>query len=596
MSWSVIVSTKKALPKRPRPTQRTDMTDSRRSLEERAPVLADISALLGSSLDYERAIRRVVRLAVPALADLCAIDLVLEDSTISRLACAHVDATKEALAYETRARHGFNPTSPSSVPAVIRSGQPVLVSQATESDLRTGAQNAEQLSIFQQLGPTSWMIAPLMGRERVLGAITLAITESTQGYDRTDLRLAEMVASQIAVAIQHARLYREAEAARGAAEAANRAKDEFLSTLSHELRTPLNAVSGWATMLERGHLNEEQSRRALQIIRRNVDAQVRLVDDLLDMANVVKGRMRLAVQAVDLRDLIEGGLDAVAPAAEAKGIRLQSVLESPGAPVSGDPGRLQQIVWNLLSNAVKFTPQGGRIQIKLERVRSHVEITVSDTGQGIQAEVLPYIFDRLRQGDSSSTRGHGGLGIGLALVRHLVELHGGSVFAESAGEGHGATFVVKLPLMVAEVRAAPIAPRESPVPTGPSIAGLRILVVDDDSTAIELVQEVLVQAGCDVRGSRTSDDEVVRTLTEWRPDVLVSDIEMPGQDGYTLIRKVRALEPELGGKTPAVALTAFSRPEDRIRSLGAGFNIHVSKPVDPGELTAIIASLAGRAG
>jgi signal transduction histidine kinase/ActR/RegA family two-component response regulator len=532
--------------------------------------------------------------AVPVLADLCAIDLLLEDGTLSRPACAHIDETKEALAFEARSRHGFNPTAPRSVPAVIRSREPVLVSHATDSDLMAGAQNAEQLSIFQQLGPTSWMIVPLIGRDRVLGAITLAITESTQNYDHTDLHLAKMVASQIAVAIQNARLYREVEAARSAAEAANRAKDEFLSTLSHELRTPLNAVSGWATLLERGHMNVEQSLRALQIIRKNVDAQVRLVDDLLDVANVVKGRMRLAVQSVDLQDLIEGALEVVAPAAEAKGIRIQSVLESPGAPVSGDPDRLQQVVWNLLSNAVKFTPRGGRIQIKLERVRSHVEITVSDTGQGIHADILPYIFDRLRQGDSSSTRAHGGLGIGLALVRHLVELHAGSVFAESAGDGRGATFVVKLPLMVAEARAAPIAQRESPLSASPSIAGLRILVIDDDPAAIELVHEVLVQAGCDVRGSRTADEEVLRTLAEWRPDVLVSDIEMPGQDGYTLIRKVRGLHPDKGGKTPAIALTAFSRPEDRIRSLQAGFNIHVSKPVDPGELQAIIASLAGR--
>jgi signal transduction histidine kinase/ActR/RegA family two-component response regulator len=570
------------------------MQDSPRSLEKRAPVFAEISALLGSPLDYERALPRIARLAVPALADLCAIDLLLEDGTLTCPACAHVDPTKEALAYETRSRHGFHPTSPRSVPAVIRSGQPVLVSEATESDLRAGAQHAEQLRIFQQLGPTSWMIVPLLGRERALGALTLAITESTQAYDRTDLRLAEMLATQIASAIQHARLYREAARARHAAEEANRAKDEFLSTLSHELRTPLNAVSGWATLLERGDLSEAQSRRALQIIRRNVDAQVRLVDDLLDMANVVKGRMRLAVQAVDLPDLIEGALEALAPAAEAKGIRVHSVLASPGAPVSGDPGRLQQVVWNLLSNAVKFTPRDGRIQIKLERVRSHIEITVSDTGQGIHADVLPHVFDRWRHGESSRIRDSGGLGIGLALVRHLVELHGGSVFAESAGEGQGATFVVKLPLMVAEVRAAPITQREPPLTAGPSIAGLRILLVDDDPTAIELIREVLLQAGCDVRESPTSDDEILRTLAEWRPDVLVSDIEMPGQDGYTLMRKVRALRPDAGGKTPAIALTAFSRAEDRIRSLGAGFNIHVSKPVDPAELQAIIASLAGR--
>lgn len=565
------------------------------SWDRRVTVLAEISALLRSSFDHERALPRLVRLAVPVLGDLCAIDLLRADGTISRVACAHVDTTKEALVHELRAGHGFNPDSPTGVPATIRSGQPVLVSEATEADLMAAARNADQLRLLEQLGPKSWMVVPLSGRERVLGAMTLAITESADRYDATDLVFAEAVAGQIALATEYARLYGDAEAARNAAEVANRAKDEFLLTLSHELRNPLNAVSGWASMLETGNLSGEQARRALQIIRRNVAAQVRLVDDLLDMSSVVSGRIRLAIQAVDLRDLIDDALEAVRPAAEAKGIRLQPVLESPGTPVSGDPGRLQQVVWNLLNNAVKFTSKGGRVQVNLQRVRSHVEIIVSDTGQGIHADVLPYIFDRLRLGDGSTTRRHGGLGIGLSLVRHLVELHGGSVFAESPGEGHGATFVVKLPLMVAEVREQPIAKRESVGLTGPSLAGLRILVVDDDPAAVELITGVLVQAGGDVRGSRAADDEALHTLEQWRPDVLVSDIEMPGQDGYTLIRKVRALDPERGGKTPAIALTAFSRPEDRIRSFVAGFNIHVSKPVDPGELTTIIASLVGRA-
>jgi CheY-like chemotaxis protein/two-component sensor histidine kinase len=354
-------------------------------------------------------------------------------------------------------------------------------------------------------------------------------------------------------------------------------------------------VHGWATLIERGQLGEAQTRRAVQIIVRNVNAQIRLVDDLLDMSKVVSGRMRLTVRPVDLRDVIENGIEAVRHAAEAKGVRLQPVLQEPGLLVNGDAGRLEQVVWNLLENAVKFTPKDGRVQIHLQRVRSHVEIVVSDTGQGIGADVLPYVFDRLRQGEGGSARSHGGLGIGLALVRHFVELHGGSVYAESPGEGKGATFVVKLPLMVAEMLERPIAARDGGMLDGPSLAGARIVVIDDDPTTVELITEVLIQVGADVIECRTTD-EALDAIARRRPDALVSDIEMPGQDGYSLIRKLRALSPEQGGKVPAVALTAFGRPEDRVRSLRAGFNIHVTKPVDPAELIAIIASLIGRAG
>jgi signal transduction histidine kinase len=558
---------------------------SRRSLESRMSLLAEVGALLASTLDRERMFPRLVRLAVPALGDLCAIDILGEDGTISRVACTHRDGTKEALVLET----------PIGVGAVIHSGQPVIVSLAGETDLMTEAQNAERLRNLQQLRPRAWLVLPLTVHDRVLGAITFAITESDESYDRVDVQTAEVVARQVALTLDGTRLRRDTEVARSATEAANRAKDEFLMTLSHELRNPLNAVSGWAKLLEDGKLGEEQARRAIEIILRNVNAQVRLVDDLLDMSSVVSGRMRLTIQPVNVGDVIAEALDAVRPGAEAKGIHLQSVLDSPGVPVSGDPGRLQQVVWNLLYNAVKFTPRAGRVLVKLQRVKSHVEIIVSDTGQGIRPELLPYIFDRLRQGDSPRSRPHGGLGIGLALVRHIAELHGGSVFAESPGEGHGATFVVKLPLMVAGVREHAVAQAKNGPPDTPSLVGVRILVVDDDPAAVELVQEVLYQAGGEVRGTVTAD-EALRVLELWRPDVLVSDIEMPGEDGYTLIRKVRALTPERGGKTRAVALTAFGRPEDRIRSLMAGFDIHVSKPVDPGELTAIVASLAGRAG
>ena len=548
-------------------------------------MLAEVGALLASTLDRERTLPRLVRLAVPALGDLCALDIVGEDGTISRAAYAHRDAAKETLVYG----------APVGVRAAISSGRPVLVSRANEADLMAEAQNADQLRVLQQLRPQAWIVLPLTARDRVLGALTFARTESAEPYDRVDVRTAEVMARQVALALDAAGLQRESDAARNDTEAANRAKDEFLMTLSHELRNPLNAVSGWARLLDAGKLGAEQSRRAIEIILRNVNVQVRLVDDLLDMSSVVSGRMRLAVQPVNVLDVIGEALDAVRPGAEAKGIQLQSVLDSPGAQVSGDPGRLQQVVWNLLYNAVKFTPRHGRVLVKLQQVKSHVEIVVSDTGQGISAELLPYIFDRLRQGDSTRTRAHGGLGIGLALVRHIAELHGGSVFVESAGEGQGATFVVKLPLMVAGMREQAVAQAKTRPPDRPSLVGVRILVVDDDSAAVELVQEVLAQAGGEARGAVTAD-EALRTLERWLPDVLVSDIEMPGEDGYTLIRKIRALSPERGGKTPAVALTAFGRPEDRIRSLMAGFNIHVSKPVDPDELTAIVASLAGRAG
>jgi signal transduction histidine kinase/ActR/RegA family two-component response regulator len=573
------------------------MRGSRGSREDqRAAFLAEAGTLIASSFDYERVLPRLARLAVPVLGDMCAIDLLQGGGAIVRMASAHVDTTKEVLVYEAGGRHGFNLSSPNGVGAAIQSRRPIVLSPVTEADLAGEALNPDQLRVLRQLGPTSWMIVPLVGREQPLGAIAFAITESRRRYHRADLLCAEVVARQTALAMEGARLSREAEAARAGAEAANRTKDEFLSTLSHELRNPLNAVSGWARMLERGQLSEEQSRQAVQIILRNTAVQVRLIDDLLDMASVVSGRMRLAVQAVDLRSVIEEAVDAVRPAADAKDIRLQAVIESPGAPVSGDPGRLQQVMGNLLSNAIKFTPKNGRVQIKLQRVNSHVEIMVSDTGEGIRADFLPYLFDRLRQGDSSSpNRSHGGLGIGLALVRHLVELHGGSVFAESPGEGQGATFVVKLPLMIAEVRQEPIARQAEPALSDLSLSGVRVVVVDNDPAAVDLISEVLTRAGGDVRGC-TSADIALSMLEQWRPNLLVSDIEMPGVDGYTLIRKVRARSPEQGGKTPAVALTAFTRPEDRIRSLRAGFNIHVSKPVDPAELTAIVASLAGRAG
>jgi signal transduction histidine kinase/ActR/RegA family two-component response regulator len=436
--------------------------------------------------------------------------------------------------------------------------------------------------------------AQALGRREPLQPIDTSIQEIREVADALIVAGRERTSSEL---LREQSLMREQQA-RAAAEAANRTKDEFLAVLSHELRTPLNAVYGWARLLQAGQLRDETAERALDAIVRNANAQVQLIDDLLDVSRVVSGKMRLDVRPVDLKIVIEGAIDAVRPAADAKTIRLQSVLDPRAGPITGDPDRLRQVVWNLLMNAVKFTSKGGRIQIHLQRVNSHIEIAVSDTGQGIAAGVLPFVFDRFRQGDSSSTRGHGGLGLGLALVKHLVELHGGSVEAQSSGEGKGATFVVKLPLAIADVpggpaRLHPTAANVEALPPGLRLDGMRVLVVDDDQDALDLASSILGAAGAQVR-SCLSAPEGFAVLQEWRPDVLVSDIEMPGEDGYSLIRKVRALDGQHGGNTPAVALTAYGRTQDRMHSLTAGYSMHVPKPVDPGELTTIIASVAAR--
>jgi signal transduction histidine kinase/ActR/RegA family two-component response regulator len=445
-------------------------------------------------------------------------------------------------------------------------------------------------------------IADLRAAAQALGRRESPRTPDTSIQEIHDVAAALVAAAGERASVEADReaLLRKEQDARAAAEAADRAKDQFLAVLSHELRTPLNAVYGWARMLRTGQIQgEPQIARALDVIERNANAQVQLVDDLLDVSRVITGKMRLDVRRVELAGVIEAALDSVRPAAEAKGIRLQSVLDPRAGPITGDPNRLQQIVWNLLINAVKFTPKGGRIQLHLQRVNSHIEIVVSDTGQGIAPGVLPVIFERFRQADSSSTRTHAGLGLGLALVKHLAELHGGSVVARSAGEGEGATFVVTLPLAIAEMphgpvpRVHPTAPSIEPLPAGARLNGLKILVVDDDPDALELATVILEGSGALVRQALLAP-EALNVLREWRPDVLVSDIEMPGEDGYALIRKVRALDPSEGGRTPAVALTAYGRTQDRILSLAAGYSMHVPKPVDPGELTAIIASVAAR--
>jgi len=396
------------------------------------------------------------------------------------------------------------------------------------------------------------------------------------------------------------RLLASEQDARRQAEEANRLKDEFLAVVSHELRSPLNAITGWASLLKTGRLDKDQSARAVETILRNSQTQNQLIGDLLDISRIVSGRLRLNIRPFQLIAVIEAAIEVVRPAADAKRIRLQSFLDPGAGPIAGDPDRLQQVFWNLLSNAVKFTPPGGRVQIRLQRINSHVEATVSDSGAGIDPNLLPFVFDRFKQGDSSSTREHGGLGLGLAIVRHLVELHGGIVTARSDGLGKGAEFSLHLPMLITAQPAGPHdEARVHPTSGGnfgdalPSLDGLRILVVDDEPEAREIVAAILGQAGAEVAAAgsaRQALDLVVR----WKPDVLISDIGMPNEDGYELIRKVRALAPDSGGQIPAIALTAFARTQDRLRVLSAGYQMHVPKPVEPVELATVVASLTKR--
>jgi signal transduction histidine kinase/ActR/RegA family two-component response regulator len=386
--------------------------------------------------------------------------------------------------------------------------------------------------------------------------------------------------------------------ARAAAETADRAKDEFMAVLSHELRTPLNAVYGWANMLADGRIHDPaMAERARRAIVRNADVQIQLIDELLDLSRIASGKLRLEIRRLDVRHVVQEAIDAVRPGAEEKGITIEAGPHEDPLYVEGDAGRLRQIVWNLLSNAVKFTPGGGNIQVRVHGENGEARITVRDTGEGIAPEILPYVFDRFRQGDSSSTRTHGGLGLGLALVRHLVELHGGRVTAESGGRGQGATFTVVLPVTAPDAFAAgtaPTMPLSVESETTVRLDRVRAVVVDDDEDGLDLTQAILTRAGASVRTAATAT-VALELVREWRPDILVSDIEMPGEDGYSLLRRVRALPPDDGGQTPAIALTAYGRPEDRERCLAAGFAMHVPKPVDPGELTAIVASVTGAA-
>ncbi|MDP9152093.1 MAG: ATP-binding protein [Myxococcota bacterium] len=572
-----------------------DVSAAKREADRRE-FLAELTPALTSVLDARTTLSALARLAVPRLADWCAVEIVSESRKGTEpIAVAHVDPAKVALAEELGKRYPTLADAPSGVANVIRTGVSELHPEISDDLLVKGAVDAEHLRILRELRLRSAMIVPLRARGRILGAMTFVFTETARRYSEDDLQFAEELARRAALALDNAQLFESEQTARRNADVANRAKDDFLATVSHELRTPLNAMLGWTRMLRAGGLPVEKQERALATIERNAVIQSQLIEDLLDVSRIISGKLRLDVQSVEFADIIEQAIDALRFAAETRSITVVTTIDENAGPIMGDPQRLQQIVWNLLSNAIKFTPKGGRIRISLERIDSSLQLIVSDSGRGIAPEFLPHVFERFKQADGSATRAYGGLGLGLAISRHIVELHGGTIDVQSRGEGFGATFTVLLPLSPIRLQTSRRRALQGTAALGtfeerPELKGLHVLVVDDEQDARDLLVEVLAKCGA-VVSSAGSVAEAMERVVSGKPDVIVADIGMPGEDGYELIRRVRALPHDAGGGTPAAALTAYARTEDRRRALDAGFMMHVPKPVEPAELIAVVANL-----
>ncbi|MBW4556207.1 MAG: GAF domain-containing protein [Trichormus sp. ATA11-4-KO1] len=728
----------------------------------RSAFLAEVSTVLASSLDYECTLASVANLVVPFFADWCAIDLLQDNQCIHRVAVAHCDPTKVELGWEIHRQYPRQIDATEGVPKVLRTGKTEMAAEIPDTVLVMVAQDAEHLRILRELGLKSGIISPLVARGQILGAISFVTAESDRRYTEADMALAEDIAHRAVIAIDNARLYREAQqsaeritrlqsvtaafsesltplqvadviadqgiaalganfalvalvndtgtelevvrivgceldqmngwqrfslnapvplaeavrtgqpiwaessqkrairyphlteqyeqhrfgawisiplmvegravggmsfafiepqqldeerqgfilslaqqcaqaitrsrlyeaesTARSAAEAANRVKDEFLAVLSHELRSPLNPILGWSRLLQNNKLDKAKTAQALATIERNAKLQSELIEDLLDVSRILQGKLNLNVSPVNLAAIIQAAIETVRLAAEAKSIEIETSFASQVKHVFGDSTRLQQVIWNLLANAVKFTPAGGKVEVRLEEVDNQSQITVSDNGKGFPLEFLPYIFDYFRQADSTTTRKFGGLGLGLAIVRHLVELHGGTVEADSPGEGLGATFTVRLPLMPISLAANQ---EEQFSQSSLNLQGVQVLVVDDDTDTREFIVFLLEQAQASVIFA-TSASEALAALMQSPPDILLSDIGMPEMDGYMLIQQVRALPPEQGGQIPAIALTAYAGDFNEKQALAAGFQRHVTKPVEPNELVKTIVTLLNR--
>ena len=556
--------------------------------QEGLAFLARANEIFASSLDYRETLKNVTFLAVPRIADWCAVDMAADagDQLRTRLAVAHADPAKIALAEEFYRKFPPDPGN-DAIYRVMRTGTPELVPFVPDEMLVELARSEEHLRMMRELGIMSFMIVPLRSRGEVVGTITFVASD--RRYSQRDLAQAEELAYRASIAVENARLY-------SAAQAANRTKDEFLATLSHELRTPMTAVLGWSRMLKLG-LSEPEAQVAIDAIEQSASAQAQLIEDVLDVSRIMSGKLTFDPRPTDLRTVVQAAMTTVHPAAVAKGIEIMTVIPPMLPPIPGDEGRLQQVVWNLLANAIKFTPRGGTVTLRLAHAGSLVRLVVSDTGEGIDRAFLPYVFEPFRQADSSTTRPHGGIGLGLAIVRSLVELHGGRIRVTSEGKGRGATFTLELPVLEAApaIAAAPASERAVLAAASaslPALTDVTVLVVDDQQFTREVVAAILRRTGAVVQ-TAASVREGLQLFRRLEPHIVVCDIAMPDEDGYVFLREVRA-RPDALRTTPILALTAFGRPEDRLLALNAGFDAYLKKPVDPAELAQSVQRLAAR--
>jgi len=551
-----------------------DVTERKRA-ERIATFMAEASAVLASSLDYHATLAQVAQLTVPLLADWCFVDLRTGDQTYERLALVHEDAGRLEIA------RGLLAGESDLVREVIVAGTPKLLEHVAE------APSSDGLDSFRSLGIRSALIVPLVAvsGERAMGALTLAMSHSRRALAERDRRVVEDVARRAAMAIEHARLYADAQNA-------SLAKDEFLAILSHELSTPLTIILGWSGMLTRDDATREELQRGIETIRASALAQAQLIDDVLDLSRVTTGKLRLNVQPVPIGQLVADSLTAVRVAAAAKRIELVAPESTTAGTVLGDENRLRQVIWNLLTNAIKFTKPGGKVTVELENAPGTVRLIVTDTGQGIGRDFLAHVFEPFRQADASTTRTHGGLGLGLSIVRHLVEGHGGTVAAFSEGPDRGARFVVELPLASAEADAAE--KQDTGRKTSAELAGVRVLFVDDQAEARELARVIFSNAGAEATIASSAMD-AIKVLELVPIDIVVADIGMPEMDGYALIAEIRRRDALAGRHTPAIAATAYRGQEDRARVLAAGFDAYLKKPMDAAMLTSTVASVTAAA-
>lgn len=572
----------------------------------RLQLLVEASRTFSESiLDLQSLVETICRSVSELLGDVCILWLISEDEQwLQAKAVYHPD--RQAM---TRLRQIWA-ASPQKmgegfVAKVLQRQKTFMATAISKQELRTFIK-AEYLTDLEQLHVNDLLLIPLQVRERVLGLLSLYRLDLENRYTVDDQLFLQDLADRAALAIDNARLYQKSQEA-------NRIKDEFLAVLSHELRSPLNAILGWLSLLRSRKFDEKTTKRALETVERNAKAQAKLVEDLLDVSRIIQGKLHLNQRSLELLPLVNTAIDTIRPSAEAKNVQLFSSSTLTSERILGDPERLQQIIWNLLSNAVKFTPQGGRIEVKLERTTSSItsqakdstqtpqiyaQLSITDSGKGIRREFLPYVFERFRQADSSITRDHGGLGLGLAIVRHLVDLHSGTVHADSPGEGQGATFRICLPLLLEQ--PLPVNPKlnsawpEKTLKEFMQLESVRILIVDDDPDSRSLLTAILNECGATVIAVASASEalsQLVNSANQF--EVLISDIGMPGEDGYSLLSRVRTLKPEQGGSIPAIAVTAYARDEDRKAAFSAGFQIHVSKPIDPAQLIENVAKLIG---